>query len=211
MENIKAAPIVRQMAKEDGVDLSQITGTGREGFITKADYEAHTGKPANVPTVPRERPNTRSPMNHLTDQAEIGGIKFRRERSGMDHSTNQKLGIPTRYLNKELNYRWVNDDHGRVERLREIGYEAVEPSALSQDEQIAVRRRTGTKKDGSGEYAVLMATPKDWYKERRQKAEDTRKEKEVGMFRSPVDDSGKPLGTEFYAKRGVDSGYRDNA
>lgn len=206
---VKAAPIVRQMAEKDGVDLSLITGTGNNGFITKADYEKHTGKQISSPS-PRERVDDREPMNHLTDSVEIGGMSFKR-RGALDHSTKQKLGIPDKYLSKDLNYRWVNEDGGRVERLREIGYETVDPSALSQNEQIAVRRRTGTKRDGSGEYAVLMATPKDWYQDRRKKAEKVRKDKEVGMFKAPMDETGKPLsGKEFYSKRGIDSGYRDS-
>ena len=39
----KAMPIVRKLAKERGIDLSQVTGTGPAGSITRADLDAHTG------------------------------------------------------------------------------------------------------------------------------------------------------------------------
>ena len=39
-EDVRAAPFVRQLAREKGVDLSQITGSGPGGRITKADVEA---------------------------------------------------------------------------------------------------------------------------------------------------------------------------
>lgn len=210
MENsIKAAPLVRQLASQNNVDLTQITGTGRGGFITKADYEAYTG--VKAPVKIREE---RAPLNHATasaDSAEIGGMKFSKGRGTLDHSTKEKLGIPKKYLNKDLHYRWINENDGRPERLREIGYEVVDAVTLSQDEKVSVRRRVGTNKDGSSRYDILVATPKEWYKERHEKAEETRRAKEEGMFKKPQDETGKPLGNEFYAKRGVDSGYRDRA
>jgi pyruvate dehydrogenase E2 component (dihydrolipoamide acetyltransferase) len=39
-DDVRAAPFVRQLAKEKGVDLSSISGTGPGGRITKADVEA---------------------------------------------------------------------------------------------------------------------------------------------------------------------------
>jgi pyruvate/2-oxoglutarate dehydrogenase complex dihydrolipoamide acyltransferase (E2) component len=207
MSEVKIAPIVRQMAKADGVDLSEIKGSGKNGAITKADYERHTGKTIEAKPVREQR----APMNHLKDDVvEVGGMTFRKTRGDMDHSGRQKLGIPQKYLNKELEYRWVNDVGGRVERMRELGYETVDSKALSKDEEISVQRRVGTQEQGVPLNAVLMATPKKWKEDRHRKAEEIRTEKEVGMFRKPMDENGKPLGNEFYKKRGIDSGYRDS-
>lgn len=44
--DVRAAPFVRQLAKEKGVDLAQLTGTGPGGRITKADVEAAAAAPA---------------------------------------------------------------------------------------------------------------------------------------------------------------------
>ena len=45
-----ASPAVRRLARERGVDLAAVTGTGRKGRITKADIEAFVeGGPAEAP------------------------------------------------------------------------------------------------------------------------------------------------------------------
>src|ERR1700682_5454177 len=44
--DVRAAPFVRQLAKDRGVDLAQLTGSGPAGRITKADVEAAAASPA---------------------------------------------------------------------------------------------------------------------------------------------------------------------
>src|ERR1700674_4231215 len=44
--DVRAAPFVRQLAREKGIDLSQVTGSGPAGRITKADVEAAAASPA---------------------------------------------------------------------------------------------------------------------------------------------------------------------
>jgi len=44
--DVRAAPFVRQLAKEKGVDLAQVTGSGPGGRITRADVDAATASPA---------------------------------------------------------------------------------------------------------------------------------------------------------------------
>ncbi|MCH1507327.1 MAG: 2-oxoglutarate dehydrogenase complex dihydrolipoyllysine-residue succinyltransferase [Verrucomicrobiales bacterium] len=39
-ESVSVSPTVRKFADEQGVDLTKVEGTGRKGFITKADVEA---------------------------------------------------------------------------------------------------------------------------------------------------------------------------
>lgn len=197
---VKAAPIVRKMASEAGVDLEDIKGTGKNGAITKADYLAHTGE-EEKPVVNKRKQEERSPMNHAKhNETEIGGMKFRRSRTGLDHSNKLTLDIPSKYKNNELKYRWVKESDGRVERLRELGYEVVDPTSLSKDEEISIRRRVGTAKDGSDLNFVLMATPKDWYQERHKKAEQERRSREEGMMNTPSDKDGKLPEGEFYNK-----------
>jgi pyruvate dehydrogenase E2 component (dihydrolipoamide acetyltransferase) len=50
--DVRAAPFVRQLAKEKGVDLAHLTGTGPGGRITKADVEAAAVAPAAASTAP---------------------------------------------------------------------------------------------------------------------------------------------------------------
>ncbi len=42
---LRASPVARRMAEENGVDLRQIRGTGPDGRIVKKDIEAHLQKP----------------------------------------------------------------------------------------------------------------------------------------------------------------------
>jgi 2-oxoisovalerate dehydrogenase E2 component (dihydrolipoyl transacylase) len=51
---LRAAPFVRQLAKEKGVDLAEVTGTGTGGRITRSDVEAASGAPsaASAPAGP---------------------------------------------------------------------------------------------------------------------------------------------------------------
>ena len=44
--DVRAAPFVRQLAKEMGVDLAQVTGSGPGGRITRADVDAAAASPA---------------------------------------------------------------------------------------------------------------------------------------------------------------------
>ncbi len=41
-QNAKSSPAVRQLAREHGVDLKEISGSGRDGRITREDVLAHT-------------------------------------------------------------------------------------------------------------------------------------------------------------------------
>ena len=52
--DVKAMPPVRKLARELGVDLSAVTGTGPEGRITRVDVEAAAeGRPASVTQIER--------------------------------------------------------------------------------------------------------------------------------------------------------------
>jgi pyruvate dehydrogenase E2 component (dihydrolipoamide acetyltransferase) len=56
--DVRAAPFVRQLAKDKGVDLAQVTGSGPGGRITRGDVEAAAASPAAVPTTPTSPPST---------------------------------------------------------------------------------------------------------------------------------------------------------
>jgi 2-oxoglutarate dehydrogenase E2 component (dihydrolipoamide succinyltransferase) len=46
----KSSPLVREMAKQHGIDLTKVSGTGQMGRVTKEDLEAHLAKvPASHP------------------------------------------------------------------------------------------------------------------------------------------------------------------
>lgn len=58
-----ASPIVRKLARESGVDLANVTGTGVGNRITKADVQAAVASPSPQPTAaPTPVPATPSPQ-----------------------------------------------------------------------------------------------------------------------------------------------------
>jgi pyruvate dehydrogenase E2 component (dihydrolipoamide acetyltransferase) len=56
-DDVRAAPFVRQLAREKGVDLATVAGTGPAGRITKADVEAAAGAPAAATATPSPSTN----------------------------------------------------------------------------------------------------------------------------------------------------------
>ena len=50
VSDVRAAPFVRQLAKEKGVDLATIAGTGPGGRVTRADVEAAAGREPSIAT-----------------------------------------------------------------------------------------------------------------------------------------------------------------
>ena len=51
-----SSPLVRKMAAQEGVDLSEIEGTGIHGRVTKQDFEAYMEQRARAPQPARPRP-----------------------------------------------------------------------------------------------------------------------------------------------------------
>lgn len=222
----KAAPKARELATELDVDIETVQGTGKNGFVLVADVEAAAGLVApaenkltakqileplsdfdvvNPEAVVNTRTRAEEPrgvLNHKKDDTHKahGGLSFKRpDRGSLDYSTNKKLDIPQKYLNNELHYHFVIDDGGRVENLREHkGYASVPNITTPEGDTILTRRRSGTNKDGTPQYQQLMATPKSFYAERKEKAEEERTFKEQGLVDQPTDEHGKPLSTNEY-------------
>ena len=56
--DVRAAPFVRQLAKDKGVDLAQVTGSGPGGRITRSDVEAASPSPAVASSTSTAAPST---------------------------------------------------------------------------------------------------------------------------------------------------------
>ena len=59
-ERIKASPLARRMARDQGVDLASLTGSGPGGRIVKADVESGAGRRRRPPRSSRQ-PRRRGP------------------------------------------------------------------------------------------------------------------------------------------------------
>src|SRR5690606_3361138 len=71
---VKASPLARNIAREKGIDLSQVSGTGPNGRIVKSDVENFTpsGKPAAKPAA--AAPAAASGAGATSGQFEAGQI-----------------------------------------------------------------------------------------------------------------------------------------
>src|SRR5687768_10843813 len=60
LRRTKSSPLVRKIAQEHGVDISQLEGTGLSGRVTKNDILSfiESGSPAAAPAAPARRPET---------------------------------------------------------------------------------------------------------------------------------------------------------
>ncbi len=67
---VKSAPAVRALAKRLGVDLSQVTPTGRNGLVTADDVKTFAGGAAQTPARPAAAASTARKLPPLTGEPE---------------------------------------------------------------------------------------------------------------------------------------------
>lgn len=68
------SPLVRRMARENNIDLTQVKGTGAGGRITKQDLEAHQTQAPSAPAAPAAKPAAAAPAPAARpDQAQVQG------------------------------------------------------------------------------------------------------------------------------------------
>jgi len=74
--DVRAAPFVRQLAKDMGVDLTQLTGSGPGGRITRADVEAAAPSPAAASSLAAaSSPTTAAPSTDGERRISVVGIR----------------------------------------------------------------------------------------------------------------------------------------
>jgi pyruvate dehydrogenase E2 component (dihydrolipoamide acetyltransferase) len=81
-----ATPAVRRVAKELGVDINQVRGTGRGGRVTASDIQAHSGEAASPAAAPAPRPQpAAAPGEGATRRIPFRGVR-RRIAESLRHS-----------------------------------------------------------------------------------------------------------------------------
>ena len=125
---VYASPAVRRIARELGVDLRQVTGSGRKGRITKEDVQSFVDRgpaaPAAAPSAPATGPRLDLPPWPTVDFSKFGEIE-RVERSRIQRISGPLLArnwvmIPHVTHNDEADITdleaWrkaLNDEHSR--------------------------------------------------------------------------------------------------
>ena len=111
---IYASPLVRKRARESGIDLSQVTGTGPGGRIVKKDLESFTPAAPAAPAAPASTPAAPAPAPAYS-QAATGEAGYTdRPHTGMRRAiarrlTESKTTVPHFYVTADC----------RVEKLLE--------------------------------------------------------------------------------------------
>jgi 2-oxoisovalerate dehydrogenase E2 component (dihydrolipoyl transacylase) len=111
-----ASPLIRQLARNAGVDLGTIRGSGRDGLITRTDVdEAINARQAEPTTVPEPAPAIPEPapaVRPTTGSAEATRIPIR----GLRKSVADKLSRSRREIPEAT--VWVDVDATEMLRLR---------------------------------------------------------------------------------------------
>ena len=71
-----AKPPVRKLAKDLGVDLAEVAGSGEGGVVTRADVEAYaSGGPAHTGSAPGAAPTGRRPQGERETREPVKGVR----------------------------------------------------------------------------------------------------------------------------------------
>lgn len=94
----KVTPVARRIAKENGVDLSLVSGSGADGRIRKADVEAYLAAPR--PAAPAAAPTTTYTIPEGADVEVIETTKLRQAIGR--RMTESKTTVPHFYVTSEV-------------------------------------------------------------------------------------------------------------
>ena len=100
---IKASPLAKAMAKEKGIDLSQVAGSGDQGRIVKKDIENFTGAPATPAAAPAPAPAP-LPVASVPASMEAEEVRVSQMRKTIAKRLSEsKFTAPHFYLTMEIN------------------------------------------------------------------------------------------------------------
>jgi pyruvate dehydrogenase E2 component (dihydrolipoamide acetyltransferase) len=110
---VKASPLARRIAKEAGVDLKVVTGTGPGGRVVKRDLEtaAARAQPAAIPAPPVEASHPASRISHLASTgAPYDDVPLTQIRKTIAKRLATSLGpIPHFFLTTEVDMERASD------------------------------------------------------------------------------------------------------
>ncbi|MEM7509387.1 MAG: pyruvate dehydrogenase complex dihydrolipoamide acetyltransferase [Bacteroidota bacterium] len=102
---IKASPLAKAMAKEKGIDLSQVAGSGDQGRIVKKDIENFKGAPAAPVAAPAPTPAAAPlPVASAPASMEAEEVRVSQMRKTIAKRLSEsKFSAPHFYLTMEIN------------------------------------------------------------------------------------------------------------
>ncbi len=126
-ERVKASPLARRIAREQGVDLARMSGSGPGGRIVKADVEAKAGSPAAAtptPAAPAPTPAGQAPTP-IAATGELAAAKgetaavelSRTQRTIARRMAESKATIPDFALTADVDMKACVDLRAELKRL----------------------------------------------------------------------------------------------
>jgi pyruvate dehydrogenase E2 component (dihydrolipoamide acetyltransferase) len=103
-DGVKATPVARRIAEEQGVTLSQVRGTGPDGRVRKADVEAFMAKPRPAPAATSQ---TTTPVATGPDTSEVELTRLRQAIAR--RMTESKTTVPHFYVTSNIDMADVLD------------------------------------------------------------------------------------------------------
>ena len=101
---VRSSPLARRMAKESGVELSAIAGSGPGGRIIRRDVEGAMSNGGSA------KPTTRQPASPSTRQPEFEDVALTQIRKTIARRLSESIGpIPTFYLTSEFDLSRVTE------------------------------------------------------------------------------------------------------
>ena len=136
-ERIKASPLARRLAREQGIDIATLQGTGIGGRIVRADVEAAAGgsaPPAAAPAAAAARPPSPSPSSTPTEGVAGKGTTTTEELSRLQtvvarRMAESKATIPEFALTTEVDMEACVKLRGQIK-------DAAEGSAPSYNDMV---------------------------------------------------------------------------
>jgi pyruvate dehydrogenase E2 component (dihydrolipoamide acetyltransferase) len=113
-ERVKASPLARRVAKENGVDLSSVTGSGPGGRIVKADVESAgipSAEPAPQEAATQETAKGRTTFQELTRLQQVVSRRM----------AESKATAPHFYLQSEIDMSAAVEARARLKALAPEG------------------------------------------------------------------------------------------
>ncbi|MBI5611406.1 MAG: 2-oxo acid dehydrogenase subunit E2 [Deltaproteobacteria bacterium] len=124
-ERVRAAPATRKLARELGIDLFEVPGTGDEGRVTQADVQAWAARVAGAPSKPAAAPALTAPIARPAPQPLPPGQDETREKlKGLRKRIHQRMRMAK---DNAAHFTYVDEvDFTAVNELRA----ALEPFGL---------------------------------------------------------------------------------
>jgi pyruvate dehydrogenase E2 component (dihydrolipoamide acetyltransferase) len=121
-ERVKASPLAKRVARENGVDLATLRGSGPGGRIVRADVEASAGRSSSPPPRQEAQPGEGGPET-AKGQATFQELT-RLQQVVSRRMSESKATAPHFYLQTEIDMSAAVEARGRIKRMTPEG-EAV--------------------------------------------------------------------------------------